>query len=421
MGEVRFTTVAAAAAGFGGVVLIVALFSRRIRSTYFSAPLAGMLLGIALSPFATAAVDITAWADALYVLEIASWLTLAIGLMASALDLPRFDVLQRWRELAVLLGLLNPIMWGVGTLLVYLILRPPFLVALLAGAALAPTDPILAGAIVQGEVARQNIPERLRNLLSAESGANDGLALPFVLLGVNLVTRPYPQSLVQWVLSAVLLSVFGAVGYGIAAGYGAGWALNWACRHEFVTSQYFLAYTVALSLVSLATGHLFGFDGVLVVFITGLAFVIAFNCPKRMQAHQRDTQRAFEVFFMLPTFLLFGLDLPWHDWFALGWRALAIVAAILALRRLPAVFVLGPLLRRQIVDGAEKAFYGWFGPMGVSALYYVTLIVSRTGLYAVWPIVSLVIASSVVAHGVSAAPLSLPLGRHIRGRPDPEI
>lgn len=142
---------------------------------------------------------------------------------------------------------------------------------------------------------------------------------------------------------------------------------------------------------------------------------------QHMQNRQADTQRTFEVFFMLPTFLLFGLALPWRSWLALGWPTLAIVAAILALRRLPAVFLLGPLLQRQLVDGAEKVFYGWFGPMGISALYYVTLIARRTTLYEVWPIVSLVIASSVAALGVSVAPLSHPLGRHIRRRPEPEI
>jgi hypothetical protein len=63
---VRFVTVVAAAAAFGGVVLVVALFSKRIRSTCFSAPLGAMVLGIALSPFATGAVDITFWADRFY-------------------------------------------------------------------------------------------------------------------------------------------------------------------------------------------------------------------------------------------------------------------------------------------------------------------------------------------------------------------
>ena len=75
----RFVTVSTAAAAFGGVVLIVAVFCKRIRSTYFSTPLAAMLLGIALSAFATSAVDISFWANCFHVLDIASWLTLAIG------------------------------------------------------------------------------------------------------------------------------------------------------------------------------------------------------------------------------------------------------------------------------------------------------------------------------------------------------
>ena len=84
--------------------------------------------------------------------------------------------------MAVLLGLVMPLMWIVSGLLTYLILGIPFLVAMLIGAVVTPTDLVVSSSIVTGDVAEENLPNRLRHLISAESGYNDGLGLPFVLL-----------------------------------------------------------------------------------------------------------------------------------------------------------------------------------------------------------------------------------------------
>ncbi len=87
----------------------------------------------------------------------------------------------------------------------------------------------------------------------------------------------------------------------------------------------------------------------------------------------------------------------------LGWRAPLLVVSILLLRRLPIVLLLHPLLGR--VRGIREAlFLGWFGPIGVAALVYGIFALSRTGHEHVWTITSLLIAASVVAHGLTATP-----------------
>lgn len=102
------------------------------------------------------------------------------------------------------------------------------------------------------------------------------------------------------------------------------------------------------------------------------------------------------------------MALPLSAWVALGWSGAALVVAVLLLRRLPVIFALrgalGPLDR-------DALFVGWFGPIGVAAVFYATLAVRHTGDRRVWVVDSLLVAGSVVAHGATATPLTLWFGR----------
>ena|SRR5688572_29367250 len=102
-----------------------------------------------------------------------------------------------------------PLMWIVSGLLVYLILGLPFWVAVLIGAIITPTDPVVASSIVAGGVAERNLPSSLRCAISAESGFNDGLALPFVVLPVLVLTEPPGEVLGHWLTHTVLLEIVG--------------------------------------------------------------------------------------------------------------------------------------------------------------------------------------------------------------------
>ena len=113
--------------------------------------------------------------------------------------------------------------------------------------------------------------------------------------------------------------------------------------------------------------------------------------------------------FDLPIMFLLGAAAPWHDWSALGWHGVAYAASILLLRRLPAWLVLGGLMSwtRSL---SYRLFAGWFGPIGAAALFYACDAQDRTGISALWPVVSLAVAASVLAHGITATHFSLLLG-----------
>lgn len=158
--------------------------------TPISEPLIALLAGVLIGPAVFGLLDLAGLGNQEVILEEAALLTLAVALMGVALRLPVGYVSGHWRLLVVLLGILMPLMWLGCSLLVYLILGLPFWVSLLVGAVVTPTDPVVASSIVAGGVAERNLPGRLRYAISAESGFNDGLALPFVVLPILVLMEP---------------------------------------------------------------------------------------------------------------------------------------------------------------------------------------------------------------------------------------
>jgi NhaP-type Na+/H+ or K+/H+ antiporter len=396
----------------GGLVLVLGLLSALIRRSILSEPLVALLAGVLLGPAALGLLDPASWGSRETILEQAARLTLAISLMGVALRLPKREPLRGWRSLAVLLGLVMPLMWLASGLLVYLILGVPFLVALLVGAVVTPTDPVVSSTIVTGELAEKNLPDRVRHTLSTESGANDGLAYPFVFLPIILLTRPPEEALLHWLTHTLLWEVGVAVVFGALVGYGAGRLLEWAHGKGVMEQTSFLAYTIALSLAVLGAAKLLGSDGILAVFVAGLAFDAAVSESDR--AEEERVQEAVNRFFILPIFVLLGLTIPWEAWLKLGWAGLFLALAVLILRRLPAVLALKPLLRR-VRGTRDVLFLGWFGPVGVAALYYASLSVGETGVEEAWVVGSLIICASILVHGMSATPLTKLYGKLARG------
>ncbi|MBW4649821.1 MAG: cation:proton antiporter [Kastovskya adunca ATA6-11-RM4] len=391
------------------LILVVGLISKPIRQSYVSDGVIALVVGILLSPDALGWLDVTTWwGNRETFIEEAARLTVAIGLMGVALRVPRGYVSRQWKSLAVVLGLVMLLMWVISGLLVYWLFDLPFWVAMLIGAIVTPTDPVVSTSIVTGVVAQENIPDRLHHFISTESGLNDGLAYPFVLLPILLLTRSPGEALTHWLLNSVLWGVGAAVVVGALLGYGTGRLLNWSEEKEIIERTSVLAYTVALSLLAVAVVHLMGSDGILAVFVAGLSFDGIVNIKRREESE--NIQEAVERFFTLPIFLLLGLILPWQDWFQLGWKGLLLVIAILLLRRLPAVLALRPLIK-PLHGLSDALFVGWFGPIGIAALFYSHLALGRTGIREVWTISSLLIVASILVHGMTATPLSRLYGK----------
>ena len=380
----------------GVLGLVVAALSERLRRWPVSEPVLALALGVVIGPHLLGVVTLPPLTEDTTWLHTAARLLLAISVMAVALRYPIRNAREQLRPVLLLLGVAMPVMAVVTAGLAATVLGVGLGVAALIGAALCPTDPVLASSVVTGDPAEEDLPARDRQILSLESGANDGLALPLVLIAVAIAGADS----VGAALAESLWQVAGAVLLGVLLGWLGARALRAGEEHGSTDAGPGLLFTAVLAFAVLGAAGLVHVDGILAVFVAGLAFNHAATGPDRTDDVPID--EAVNRFLVLPLFVAVGSVLPWSAWADLGWRGPALVVGVLVLRRLPVLW----LLRRPLGLGrADAAFLGWFGPVGVSALFYLALEAERLALD---PVVlaagSLVVAASTVVHGITSAP-----------------
>ncbi|MGQ9424373.1 cation:proton antiporter domain-containing protein [Gilvimarinus sp. F26214L] len=386
-----------------GSALVLGLLSKPLKRYGVPDSVVLLLLGVALGPNGFALLRPESWGDPMAILEQVCRLALAVGLMGVALRLPKEYVRDNWRSVAVVLVFVMPFMWLTSSLVVGTIFGFSLGAALLVGAILTPTDPVVASAVVTGPVAEENLPAYLRHIISAESGANDGLAYLFAAVGIFMLTLTAEESLSINMLHVFLGKILGAIALGIAAGYLAGVALRKAEERNLIEQPSILMISTALALTVLAGVKLIGSDGILAVFAAGIAFDWQVDARERQQ--EARVTEGVDRFFTSPVFILLGLLLPVSEWLALGWSLCFATLGVLVFRRLPVMVVLAGRTR-DLPTQPDALFAGWFGPIGVAALYYAIMAQHRTELPELWPLVSFAVVASIVVHGFSATPFS---------------
>jgi len=279
--------------------------------------------------------------------------------------------------------------------------------SLLIGTVITATDPVLAATILVGPLAERCIPARLRNTLSAESGANDGLAMMLVMVPVYLTTLPSHQVASAWFRHTLLWQILVAIGIGAVIGLVAGLGVRWIRRGAYQGELSLLTVSLSLTFTTLILTRGVGGDGILGTFVA--AAVFNRFLPKDNVLEEHRLQEALGRIFDLPMFFLFGLALPWDAWAALGWRTYLFAGVVMFLRRVPVWLLLSPVLP-SLRRGRDALFNGWFGPIGISALFYATFASERTQNLALWPVTSLVVFASTMVYGITGTPLSKWIG-----------
>jgi sodium/hydrogen antiporter len=392
-----------ALAVIGATVLLIGLFSQRIKKSLVQEPLLAVGVGALAGPYGFGWLDVQAWGQPDALLERVAEATLAIALMAVALRLTPGALRSLWRPVVLLLtaGMLT--MWAASSLLAGWLLGLPLALALLLGAAITPTDPVVASSIVTGPFAERHLPERVRASLSLESGANDGLAYAFIMLPILTLSGTVGTAWQRWMIDTLVIGLVVAALIGAAIGYCAERVLHWATKRHLMESYSFLTFTVTLSLFTLGIASLIGTNALVAVFTAGLVFNLYSNTGERHE--EERIQEAFSKLFLLPMFVVFGVALPWDAWPGMGWPLVALIVLTLLLRRLPMMALLYPALRRSYTV-RDAAFIGWFGPIGVAAIYYALFAVRHTGDAGIWHATSAIVLASILVHGVTAMPFS---------------
>lgn len=387
-----------------GVVIVVGLTSNALKRSVLQGPMVAMLVGVAAGPHGLGWLDVSSWGDENSILEQTARITLAIGLMGVALRLKKESVVPLLRPVGALLTVGMIGMWLVSSALAGWILGLSFWTALLVGAVITPTDPVVASSIVTGKFASEHLPRRLRDAISFDSGANDGLAYLFVMLPILMIGQASADDgWSTWVVESLLVGVLGGAVVGCVVGYAAAKMLQLAERSKFIERTSLLGYTLAFSLLTLGAAALLRADALISVFLAGLVFNLSIG---EREEHEEETiQEAVSKLFTLPMFVVFGIAAPIAAWFALGWLLLPFAVLTLVLRRPAAVALIFPALR-PLLTARDAAYVAWFGPVGIAAIYYASFAREHVPEPVVWHAASAVVFASILVHGLTAAPLT---------------
>lgn len=172
-----------------------------------------------------------------------------------------------------------------------------------------------------------------------------------------------------------------------------------------MTTKAVLPFSLGLAFLLLSGLDLLEMNGILAVFVGGLAFARAILSNEDIQ--EEKVQESMERIALIPVFFIFGLLVPWSEWISLGWTGVWLVLLVLFLRRIPGFLILKPFLPQFKGKTADIFMMGWFGSIGVAALYYAILSKEKAIMEEAWIIPSLIVFVSTIVHGIT----SLPLGR----------
>ena len=300
------------------------------------------------------------------------------------------DLRAAWRlpGRALLFGM--PLTAGGVALLAHLLFGLTWTESFLVGAVLAPTDPVFAAAIV----GRDDVPWRLRHLLNVESGLNDGLALPVVLV---LLSQVAGSTTSTW---TVLWQLALGVAFGVAVPYvvlrlGQIPALRVSVRYEPLEA--FAIGVVVLALCQVTEANQF-----LAAFAAGSTTASVSDAARR--AFERFGELVTELF-KLAAVLVFGALLTTEMFTQRGLRIWAFALLLLFVVR-PVAMVLA--LMRGGLDRREFATIAWFGPKGFASVTYGLLVLQSDAVHArqLFVLIAVATAVSIVLHSSSDHPIA---------------
>jgi NhaP-type Na+/H+ or K+/H+ antiporter len=301
-----------------------------------------------------------------------------------------------------LLGIGLPLTIGLGTLLALALFNGMSIwLALLVGAALAPTDAALGA----GVMVNPAVPARIRRLINVESGLNDGIATPLVLValaGAGHVASIGPGEAVAELALGVLI--------GAAVGGAGGFLVTAARRRGWVEGGFAGSAILALAVCAYACSLALHGNGFIAAFAGGLAFgAIGGRGAERLMPFVEETGALVSLL----VWLAFGAVAVVPAFEGLTWEnAVYAVLSLTVIRMAPvAVALAGARLGRAAV-----VFVGWFGPRGLASVVFALLALEELGEHAAGravAVIALTVLLSVVAHGATAEPLARRYGPKI--------
>jgi sodium/hydrogen antiporter len=357
-----------------------------------------------------------------------------IQCFAVGIELPKHYFRRHWPSVLYFLGPIMTFSWAITALFAYFIFQTNLPTALIIGACLAPTDPVLAASVLSNSRFSQRVPKRLKHLLSAESACNDGISFPFLYIGLcALKYSRAGEAIKEWILVTVLWQCLFGITLGLTIGNCANRLLRFSDQRGYITKSSFVVFYLLLAILSVGVGSILGSDDFLVAFGAGVGFAHDGWFAKKTRDLPFPT--IIDLILNSTMFVFFGSIIPWKKFFSSDippncgiWQLALFLVLVLLFRRIPVVLA----MKRFVPDirtYREALFCGHFGPMGVGALFLAMeargelepgdgvpsphsehmhpLGNKEKAIYLLWPVICFVVLGSTIVHGLSTVAISL--------------
>lgn len=374
-------------------LLVVTVVSGRLERVWLTEPLVAAALGMGAGLTFVGPVDIET-PLILTVLE----LTLALVLFsdASRIDVTRLRQGYTWPLRMLVIGM--PVVIVLGTAVAGWYLALPLGIALLLGTILAPTDAALAEPVLVSST----VPQRIRQALNVESGLNDGLAVPILLIAIGIIDSEEGAS-----FSDAAGLVMSQLGIGVIGGLIVGWLgaklIGKGTEAGWMNPLHQRISAVALALAGYSAVQLLGGSGFVATFIAGglMSYLVRPRCDYLYDFAEEEGHAL-----VLVAFFIFGLG-PATEMIEVGVPGEALLMALVSLVILRpagiAISLIGQRLRPKTV-----LFLGWFGPRGLATVVFVLVATEELGSLdpMVADVLTVTVAMSILVHGLSAVPMT---------------
>ncbi|HEY9832731.1 MAG TPA: sodium:proton antiporter [Stenomitos sp.] len=395
----------------GLLLLGVTLGSGWISRLPLSYALIYLVVGIFLGPYGVGLVQLRPDAE---FLERLTELVVIISVFSCGLKMNRPLKLWAWQTTARLIGFLMPIAIFALAAICHWLIGFDWGSAVLLGAILAPTDPVLASEV---QLAHVEDKDELRFGLTSEGGLNDALAFPFVYFGVYwLQDSNWNNWFKQWVAVDLVWAIASGIVMGIVVAKAVVWIDQQVQRFREVDTlmEDFVALSTILltySLTELVNGY-----GFLAVFVAGVTVQANYYHNPRKRIAQLEFTERVEKLLEVGTILILGSLLLIDPMIKYAGEGLLVAGLLLFVIRPIGVWI--SMLGSRIPPPTRWLF-GWFGIRGVGSLYYLTYAFGKglqgeLGERLAW-ITYITVVISVIVHGISATPLIKWYEHHIKG------
>jgi NhaP-type Na+/H+ or K+/H+ antiporter len=389
------------------VILVAAIVPRLTTNRFLSAPMVFMLMGMTI--FALP-LDVD-----LPNLEEARWperlteLGVLIALTAAGLKINQPFAWKSWQISWRLLAFTMPLTIAATAFLGWWALGMVPATALLFGAVIAPTDPVLASEVQTTDPSSPDY-SRTRVALTTEAGLNDGLSFPFTNLAIAVALVGLDPA--QWFAGWLVMDVFYRIAIGALIGGASGWILA-KLLFGIASSNFFTTGSIALSLTLLpyALAELAAGYGFISVFVAACTFRQQ-ESRHRYQQILHDFSEEMERILVAVLMFLIGAYIASGALLPLSWEGTAVAVAV--------IFLVRPLTAMISFAGLplprwDKWVLSFYGIRGIGSLYYLGYALHRADFAQakeLWAVVLLILVISVIVHGLSAQQAMALLDRH---------